>query len=392
MWETVKLGDIFETRTGGTPLKSKKEYHENGDISWLLSGAVCQKEITESNTFITQAGLDNSSARIFPANTVLVAMYGATAGQVGILRFEAATNQAVCGIYPNEKYLPAFLYYYIENYKEILLGETSGVAQPNLSQGKIKNIPIPIPPLAEQQRIVAKLDAAFAQIDKALQIVKREKLEYFKFSKAVILRKLEKIDKKSYKKFEEVCSFVRGPFGGNLKKSMFVESGYAVYEQQHPINDQFDKFRYFITSSKFDEMQRFAVNAGDVLMSCSGTLGKIGIVPSNAPEGIINQALLKITPFEGLSCDYLQLVMRSEIFQKLIWGVSGGTTQLNVPSIKTIKSLQLPMPPISEQIEIVEWAKTLQSQNLSEIYTKKYNAFGRLKSSILTQELQREAA
>ena len=101
-WQVKKLGDICHTGAGGTPLKSKKEFYENGTIPWLMSGEVSQGEVLTAKRFITKKGLENSSAKIFPKNTVLVAMYGATAGEVGVLRFEASTNQAVCGIIPNE--------------------------------------------------------------------------------------------------------------------------------------------------------------------------------------------------------------------------------------------------------------------------------------------------
>ena len=167
-WEMHPLGEVCKTAAGGTPLKSKKEYHEGGSIPWLLSGEVAQGEIVRSKKFITQAGLENSSAKIFPRNTVLVAMYGATAGQVGILRFEAATNQAVCGILPNNKLVPEFVYYALLSKKAELVATAAGNAQPNISQIKIKNIPIPLPPLPEQRRIVAILDEAFAGIATAV--------------------------------------------------------------------------------------------------------------------------------------------------------------------------------------------------------------------------------
>ena len=163
-WELIRLGDILTTSAGGTPLKSKKEYYENGDISWLKSGAVCEKEILYSKTFITKIGLDKSSAKLFPKNSVLVAMYGATAAQVGILRFESATNQAVCGIFPNEKYHPEFLYYYISFIKDDLLKKTSGTAQPNLSQIKIKDILIPKIDLIKQKNILSKIDYTFNKL------------------------------------------------------------------------------------------------------------------------------------------------------------------------------------------------------------------------------------
>jgi type I restriction enzyme S subunit len=112
-WPTKKLGDVCQTGAGGTPLKEHKDYYEGGTIPWLMSGEVAQGEVWSATNFITQKGLENSSAKIFPKNTVLVAMYGATAGQVGILRFEAATNQAVCGVLPNSHFVPEFLFYSI---------------------------------------------------------------------------------------------------------------------------------------------------------------------------------------------------------------------------------------------------------------------------------------
>ena len=132
--------------SGRDTLKSKREYYENGDIPWLLSGEVCQKEITSSKNFITRTGVENSSAKLYPANSVLIAMYGATAGQAGILRFEATSNQAVCAILPNKQYLPEFIYYFFLNEKEALVAKAAGNAQPNISQKKIKDTTIPVPP------------------------------------------------------------------------------------------------------------------------------------------------------------------------------------------------------------------------------------------------------
>ncbi len=161
-WELKKLGDVCKTGSGGTPLSSRKEYYEGGAIPWLLSGEVSQGEIRIATKFITSLGLENSAARLFPKDTVLIAMYGATAGQVGILRFEAATNQAVCGILPNKQFIPEFLFYYFLAMKDDLVAQAAGNAQPNISQVKIRNTEVPVPPLAEQQRIVGVLDEAFA--------------------------------------------------------------------------------------------------------------------------------------------------------------------------------------------------------------------------------------
>ncbi|MFP5384225.1 MAG: restriction endonuclease subunit S [Gammaproteobacteria bacterium] len=154
------LGDLCKTAAGGTPLKSKKEYYEGGSIPWILSGEVAQGEITKAEKFITQAGLDGSSAKLFPPNSVLVAMYGATAGQVGILRFEAATNQAVCGIYPTEMYQPEFLFYFFLHSKRALVAQAVGNAQPNISQEKIRSTSIPVITVTEQLSVVERLRSA----------------------------------------------------------------------------------------------------------------------------------------------------------------------------------------------------------------------------------------
>ena len=173
-WEKKKLEEICETGSGGTPLKGHKEYYENGNTPWLRSGEVCKKEITESELFITEVGLKNSSAKIFPINTVLVAMYGATAGQTGILKFESSTNQAVCGIFPNDNFIPEYLYYFFLSYKKQLVAQAVGGAQPNISQIKIRKTFIPLPPLEEQKRIVAHLDSLSEKVHQLEEIYTKQ--------------------------------------------------------------------------------------------------------------------------------------------------------------------------------------------------------------------------
>jgi type I restriction enzyme S subunit len=157
-WVEKRLGEVCKTTSGGTPIKSHREYYEDGNIPWLRSGEVCCKDIIKSEMFITELGLRNSSAKIMPKNTVLIAMYGATAAQAGILRFESATNQAICGILPNKYFEPEFLYYYFRTIQRQLAARAQGGAQPNISQEKIKDTLVPILPLPEQREIVNRLD------------------------------------------------------------------------------------------------------------------------------------------------------------------------------------------------------------------------------------------
>lgn len=151
----------------------------------------------------------------------------------------------------------------------------------------------------------------------------------------------------------EICEFVRGPFGGSLKKNIFVKEGYAVYEQQHAINNQCKNFRYYINQEKFLEMQRFIVKSGDILMSCSGTIGKTTIVPEDAPVGIINQALLKITTSNVLNIHFLKFYMQSKLFHGQLMETVDGAAIKNVASVKILKNITINLPPLAEQERIV---------------------------------------
>ncbi|TBT23779.1 restriction endonuclease subunit S [Vibrio parahaemolyticus] len=155
-------------------------------------------------------------------------------------------------------------------------------------------------------------------------------------------------------KFGSVCKFVRGPFGGSLKKSCFKEEGYAVYEQQHAIYEQFNDIRYFIDEEKFIEMSRFELAPNDLIMSCSGTMGKIAIVPDGITKGIINQALLKLTPNDCLLPDFLKLWMNSPNFQGEILSLAQGAAIKNMASVKMLKDINVPIPSHIEQQQIVD--------------------------------------
>ncbi|MEX0596802.1 MAG: restriction endonuclease subunit S, partial [Candidatus Paceibacterota bacterium] len=168
----VRIGNICTTSSGGTPLTSRKEYYQDGTINWLTSGEVRNGLIKETKYKITELGLKNSSAKIFPKNTVLVAMYGATAGQVGILGIGSSTNQAICGIIPNEKTNPKYLYYYLRQQTSDFLDIRTGVARPNLSQDKIKNFKIPVLSLSVQDKIVKEIEQIESKINKLEEVMK----------------------------------------------------------------------------------------------------------------------------------------------------------------------------------------------------------------------------
>ncbi len=144
-WEVKKLKEFAKTGSGGTPLKSKKEYYSNATIPWINSGEVNNPFIVSATKFINSNGLAGSSAKLFPKGTILMAMYGATAGQVSLIDIEASTNQAICAISPKKECFKYYLKFALEDLYQYLVNLSSGSARDNLSQDKIKNIHFPIP-------------------------------------------------------------------------------------------------------------------------------------------------------------------------------------------------------------------------------------------------------
>ena len=151
----VRLEDKIATQSGGTPNTKKLKYYEGGNIPWLSSSEVNQGYIFSTEKFITQEGLDNSSARWIPKDSVLIAMYGATAGRVGLSRIPLTTNQAVCALLPCNSFNPIFLYYAVCQKTPWMISQCRGAAQPNISQGIIRSMELPIPPMAKQMQFVS---------------------------------------------------------------------------------------------------------------------------------------------------------------------------------------------------------------------------------------------
>lgn len=179
-YDTVKIGDVFSTTSGGTPSKSHPEYYENGTVPWLSSGEVNVGVIYSVKNYITQEGVDNSSAKMVPENSVVIAMYGATAGQVGLLRIATTTNQAVCSVLPDSRYVPEYLYYAIKSKKDWMISQCAGGAQPNISQGVIKRMEIIDAPYELQNQFKAFVE----QTDKSKMTIQQslDKLETLKKS------------------------------------------------------------------------------------------------------------------------------------------------------------------------------------------------------------------
>ncbi|MBE1094187.1 restriction endonuclease subunit S, partial [Escherichia coli] len=169
----LKIEDFCSTGSGGTPSRAKPEYYEGGDIPWIKSGDLKDSKIYEANEYITAAGLENSSAKIVEKDSILIAMYGATVGRLAILGINAATNQAICNIRPDTTIADMkYLYYFLKSKFSYFVENAVGGAQPNISQGLIKSLEVPLPSLDEQKRIADILDKAAGVCQKREQAIK----------------------------------------------------------------------------------------------------------------------------------------------------------------------------------------------------------------------------
>lgn len=144
-WNISLIKDFATTYSGGTPKSTNIEYYNNGEIAWINSGELNSPIITKTTNYITKCGLENSSAKLYPSNSILVAMYGATAGKVSLLTFEACSNQAVCGIILTIENMLYYVYFHISSLYSHFITLSTGSARDNISQNTIKNILLPIP-------------------------------------------------------------------------------------------------------------------------------------------------------------------------------------------------------------------------------------------------------
>ena len=164
-WEWVRLGAIGFWSAGATPLRTQPDYY-GGNIPWLKTGDLNDGYVTKIPETITEIALEKTSVRLNPVGSVLMAMYGATIGKLGILKIPATTNQACCACIPCKWIYNEYLFYFLRANRSVFIKMGEGGAQPNISKEKIVKTLIPLPPLAEQKRIVAKIEELMPLIDR----------------------------------------------------------------------------------------------------------------------------------------------------------------------------------------------------------------------------------
>lgn len=253
----AKLGELYKITSGGTPSRTHSEYYEDGTIPWVKTGDLKDKYLFETDEKISQLGLENSSARIYLKNTVLLAMYGATIGATSILKIDAATNQACAAFSPREDTLPEYLYAFLESQKDKFIKDAVGGAQPNLSAGYLKTIEFKLPSLEQQTRITRNL----SKIDELLLLRKQQ---------------LAKLDELVKARFVEMFG---DPIGNtkNLPVTKFVDVVKMQRGFDLPVQERKSDGMIPVYGSNgvlgYHDISK--VKGGGVITGRSGTIGKV---------------------------------------------------------------------------------------------------------------------
>ncbi|HCB1520839.1 restriction endonuclease subunit S [Citrobacter braakii] len=374
-WVKSELDNILLTIIGGgTPSKAIPEYYQ-GDIPWMSVKDMNKHTLTDTIDHITNDAVENSSTNIIPAGTPIIATR-MSLGKIVTASFDSAINQDLKALFLSSGVERNFFIHWYRSQAQLIESLGTGTTVKGIRLEVLKALSINLPPFFEQKIIAEKLDTLLAQVDsiKALLECAFNKLEMFK---RVVMdfavkgdltkewRNKNEINEWKITHWENILldkkdSFRRGPFGGALKKDIFVERGYKVYEQYCPINDDCSFSRYYITEEKFHEMNKFEVHAGDFLISGAGSIGKITLVPEGCEKGIINQALLRVRiNNEIYDKRFFLTLFRSPMFQKVIIENSTGSAMQNLKSVKELKQIPVPLPCLSEQHEIVRRVEQL---------------------------------
>ncbi len=341
------------TGSGGTPSRSKMErYYENGTIPWVKSGELRESVINKTEEYVTESALKESSIKLVPAGAILLAMYGATVGRLGILGIEATTNQAVCHIIPDPEIADArYLFHALSQKVPSLIAKGVGGAQPNINQSIIKELPIFLPPLPEQRRIAAILDQA-----DALRAKRREALAQLdKLTQSIFIEMFGDpvTNPKGWKMsvFGAVCETRLGKMLDQKQ-----QTGEHTYKYIRNANVQWFRFDLSeVFEMDFDENARntFSLKNGDLLICEGGEPGRAAIWRNQITNCYYQKALHRARPNSNVAVP--------EYLMWLLWflahrgGLGDHITSATISHLtgEKLKAMTIPVPPITLQNQFV---------------------------------------
>ncbi len=311
-WIEFRIKDKFQTGSGATPLSTKKEFYENGNIPWINSGELESPYINSTSNFITQLGFESSNTHLFAKNTVLLAMYGATAGKASLLEIEACTNQAICAIKPNDDFSSLFIKYQLDNLYDYLVSLSSGSARNNLSQEGIGNLTLFAPKTKDEQehliRILRYIDSKIEnnnKINAELESLAKTIYDYW-FLQFEFPNEEGKPYKSSGGKMvwnEKLNRMIPdGWKDGNLYDIAEFTNGLACQKHRPIKNNQRllvikirEMHNGFTSETEWvrdDIPQKYVIEDGDILFSWSATLETI---IWTGGQGALNQHIFKVS-------------------------------------------------------------------------------------------------
>ena len=382
-WKIKKLGDICEV-INGLWLGKKEPFMNVAVIRNTNFSKDCQLQL-DNVAFINVEAKQFASRKLQYGDIIIEKSGGSEKQPVGrVVLFDLIDGNysfsnftSALRIKKESQLHPKFLHkclyeYYIKGETLKLQSKTTGLR--NLDMKAYLRLPIPVPPLAEQERIVGELDLLSGVIAK-----KREQLTQLDTLAQSIFYTMfgDPIsNEKGWEKFplkESVVEMFLGPFGSSLKTDCYVNKDQAycmVYEQKHAIKKTLELENHFIDRNKFDSLKRFAVHSGDFIMSCRGTIGEIFRLPDNAPDGIIHPSLMKIRIKEDIynPIFFIQLLTHVIKNEK----TNGNCVQMAITA-KELGTRKLILPPLSlqqqfaEKIDAIERQKERIRQSLTEV-------------------------
>lgn len=400
-WKLSNLSEICDINR--TTLNPEKTYHDT-EFSYIDIDSIENETGRIKNTKkYKRYDAPSRARRMVKFNDVIMSTVRPYLKAFAIIQKEhenhiCSTGFAVLSPHKdvNSKYLlySIFSRYVIYQCKKMMVG----AQYPALNESQVKKIKIPLPPLPEQKKIAEILSTVDQSLEKTTKVLEQAE----KLKKALVLTFFKKgINHKKFKmselgdipneweivKFSDVIDVIkRGPFGGSIKKEIFVNDGYKVYEQKNVIGNNFSLGNYYIDENKYGELKAFSIRNNDLLLTAAGTIGKVALVPSNIRPGIINQALIKITPNnKKIIPRYMYELLLTDSFKNKISGRSHGATMKNISSVKEIKSIKMPLPPIIEQKKIVEILETVNQKVL--ILKNRSERMTKLKKSLMNDLL-----
>lgn len=376
-WEMVRLGDVFKIASGGTPAKNRLDYYNKGTIPWVKTGDLKEKYInSEYVERITDLGLANSSAKLFPSDTVLIAMYGATIGATSILNFEACTNQACAAFLPSQSIQSEFLYYFLLSQKANFIKLGVGGAQPNISATILKEVKMPLPPLDEQKRIAKNLDLAS-------EIVKGYKEQITELDKLVQSVFYEMFDdpvtnEKGWE-IKPLKSIALGKLSYGSGASAIPFDGTIRYLRITDINENGRLNNDVVSPNQYDS--KYVLHDGDILFARSGaTVGKAFRYSDIYGKCLYAGYLIRLIPDKTLILpDYVFSFTKSQYYRRFIEKNMKVVAQPNI-NAQQYGNLDICVPPLPLQTRFASIVTEIETQKaqIQEALTEAENLFNSL--------------